>query len=75
MDNNALTELWKELTATKRRLNDLVERVSQYFDAAHDKSQSDISDLNDKNTTLEEQNQMLTDCILEMSETVYGGEE
>lgn len=75
MDNNALTELWKELTATKRRLNDLVERVSKYFDAAHDKSQADISDLNDKNTTLEEQNQMLTDCILEMSETVYGGEE
>ena len=42
MESNALQDLWKELTATKRRLNDLVERVSQYFDAAHDKSQADI---------------------------------
>lgn len=39
---NALQELWKELTATKRRLNDLIERVSEYFDAAHEKSQADI---------------------------------
>ena len=35
--------------------------------------QDQIDELKSQNETLQEQNQMLTDCLLEMSEIVYGG--
>ena len=36
--------------------------------------QDQIDELKSQNETLQEQNQMLTDCLLEMSEIVYGGD-